>query len=110
MQCFGRTINLRDDPKAIEAYKEYHRNAWPEVEDQVGKMAITKMRIFLLDRRLFMYIETTDDFDAQAFIVRWMQNTKCAAWEEIMQQFQEPLPQAKPGEWWLTMEPVYQFG
>jgi L-rhamnose mutarotase len=110
MRFFGRTINLKDDSKAIESYKEYHRKVWPEVEHQVGKSGVTKMRIFLFSRRLFMYIETADDFDPEAFVAEWMQNPKCVAWEEIMQQYQEPLPEAKPGEWWTTMEPVYQYG
>jgi L-rhamnose mutarotase len=110
MKSFGRTINLKDNLKAIEAYKEYHRKVWPEVESQVGKSGVIKMRIFLFGRRLFMYIETIDEFDADAFVARWMQNPKCVAWEEIMQQYQEPLLEAKPGEWWLTMESVYQYG
>ena len=109
MKIFGRTINLRDDPQAIESYKEYHRHVWPEVEEQVGKSGVIKMRIFLLGRRLFMYIETADDFDPQAFVEQWMRVPKCIAWEEVMQKFQEPLPEAKAGEWWLTMELVYQY-
>lgn len=109
MKFFGRTINLRNDPKLIAAYKEYHRNVWPEVESQLSKLGVTKMRIFLLGRRLFMYIETTDAFDSDAFVAKWMQEAKCVAWEEIMQKFQEPLAEAKPGEWWLTMETVYQL-
>jgi L-rhamnose mutarotase len=110
MRFYGRTVNLKDSPKVIEAYKEYHRNVWPEVEGQLSKLGVAKMRIFLLGRRLFMYVETTDDFDPDAFVARWMEQPKCLAWEEIMQQYQEPLPEAKPGEWWLTMEPVYQYG
>jgi len=109
MNFFGRTLNLKDDPKLIEAYKEYHRNVWPEVEGQLAKLGVAKMRIFLLGRRLFMYIETTDDFDSCGFAAKWMQEPKCVAWEEIMQKFQEPLPEAKPGEWWLTMETIYQL-
>ena len=61
MKCFGFTINLKDDPQAIEQYKAYHRAAWPEVLEHARNSAVPKTKIFLLGRRLFMYIETTDD-------------------------------------------------
>jgi L-rhamnose mutarotase len=107
---YGRTVNLKDDPKLIEAYKEYHRNVWPEVEGELGKLGVTKMRIFLLGRQLFMYMEAPDGFDPMAFDVRWLENPRCLAWEEIMEQYFEPLPGAKAGEWWLPMESVYRYG
>lgn len=109
MGFYGRTVNLKDDPALIEAYKEHHRKVWPEVEGQLGKLGVTKMRIFLLGRHLFMYMETADDFDPVAFDVKCLEEPRCAAWEEIMEQYFDPLPEAKPGEWWLEMEPVYDF-
>jgi len=32
VNSIGLTGNLKDDPKAIAAHKEYHRKVWPEVE------------------------------------------------------------------------------
>jgi L-rhamnose mutarotase len=110
MKFFGRAVNLKDDSKLIEAYKEYHRNVWPEVESELGNLGVTKMRIFLLGRQLFMYMEAPDGFDPVAFDFRWLENPRCVAWEEVMEQYFEHLPGSKPGEWWLPMESVYQFG
>ena len=63
MKYYGLTLCLRDNSETIEQYKEYHRHVWPEVTARLGEVGITQMRIFLLGTRLFMYMETTDDFD-----------------------------------------------
>ena len=63
MQRFGLTLNLKDDPEVIEQYKAYHRDVWPEVLDSLREVGITRMDIYLLGNRLFMAIETVDDFD-----------------------------------------------
>ena len=36
-------------------------------------------------------------------------NPRVQEWEQLMWQFQEPLPQAKPGEKWLLMERVFKL-
>ena len=35
MNYFGLTVNLKDDPKLIAEYIEYHRHVWPEVESEL---------------------------------------------------------------------------
>jgi L-rhamnose mutarotase len=108
MKYFAFTLNLRNDPKAIAAYKEYHRNVWPEIEDLTRRIGVKKARIFLHGRRLVMYLETTDEYDPQTAFAEIMKDPKGAEWDGLMKDnFQEPLPEAKPGEWWLPMESVY---
>jgi L-rhamnose mutarotase len=36
-------------------------------------------------------------------------NPKVREWEELMWNFQRPLPQAKAGEKWLLMERIFQL-
>ena len=50
MQQYGLTLNLRDDPAAIERYVDEHRHAWPEVLAQLREAGITGMKIYLLGR------------------------------------------------------------
>ena len=108
VKYFAFTLNLKNDPKAIAGYKEYHRNVWPEIERTQRRFGVKKIRIYLHGRRLFMYYETTDDYDPQTAFAESMKEPKGAEWERLMQEnFQEPLPEAKPGEWWLPMEPIY---
>jgi L-rhamnose mutarotase len=111
MKYFSFTLNLKDDADAIAAYKEYHRHVWPEIEEMQHRLGVTKVRIFLHGRRLFLYMETSDDYDPQKAGVEYMNDSKCAEWELLMRaKFQEPLPEAEAGEWWLPMEPLYALG
>ena len=108
MKSFGFTLNLRDDPEVIASYKEYHRRVWPDVEKTLRNLGVRKFRIFLHGRRLFLYMETAQPYDAATFQAEYLKDPKAAEWERLMRErFQEPLPGSKPGEWWCAMEPVY---
>ena len=110
MKAFGLTLNLKDDPEGIETYKEYHRNVWPEVEAALKTVGIRSMRIFLLGRRLFMHMETGDDFIAEVDFPRYLeQHPRCKEWEDLMNGYQEKVPEAGEDEWWAGMEEVYSL-
>ena len=59
-QCLA--LDLKDDPALIAKYEEYHRNVWPEILNSLRDAGITNMEIYRISNRLFMIIETTDDF------------------------------------------------
>ena len=108
MKTFGLTLNLKDDPETIETYKEHHRSVWPEVEAALKTVGIRAMRIFLLGRRVFMYMETGDDFNPDVDFPRYLeQHPRCKAWDELMCTYQEKVPEAGDDEWWAGMEEVY---
>ena len=110
MKHFGLTINLKDDPDLIEQYKEYHRNAWPETLEALRAVGITKMNIYLLGRRMFMAMETVDEFELERDFPRYLEHhPRCREWDELMRTFQERIPDAKPDEWWAMMEPVFEL-
>lgn len=109
MPFYGLTLNLRDDPEAIERYKEHHRQAWPIVVDSLRAIGVTGMKIFLTGRQLFMYLETGDGFNPDHDFTRLMDDPRYAAWEDLMRTMQEQLPDAGPGEWWRQMELVYDL-
>ena len=66
MKQYGRTINLKNDPDTIERYLEHHRAIWPEVARGLKAIGIQRMLIWKLGRQLFMFMETTDEFDPGA--------------------------------------------
>lgn len=110
MPRFGLTLNLKDDPLVIEQYKTYHRNVWPEVLESLREVGITQMDIYLLGNRLFMAIDTVDDFDPVHDFPRHLEiHPRCREWDVLMRNFQERVPEAKPGEWWATMEQVFEL-
>ena len=108
MRHFAYTLNLRNDPKAISEYKEYHRQVWPEVERMQYRLGVTKIRIFLHKRRLFLYLETEDRYDPVTAAAEYLKDPKIIEWENLMRaNFQEQFADAKPGEWWTAMEEIY---
>lgn len=109
MQYYGLTLALRDDPAAIERYKDEHRRAWPEVIARLRQTGVAEMRIFLLGRRLFMYLETTDDFDPARDFPRMNDLPRYREWDELMRTMQEKVAEAGPEEWWARMEPVFDL-
>jgi L-rhamnose mutarotase len=110
MQSFGMALNLKDDPLAVEKYKSHHQKVWPEVETALQRIGITAMKIFLIGRKLFMYMETVDDFEPQRDFPQYLKDhARCKQWDELMQTFQEKIPEAGEDEWWVRMELVYQL-
>jgi L-rhamnose mutarotase len=108
MKYFALTLCLQDDPKKIEMYKEYHRRVWPEVLEDLRRSGIQTMRIFLRGRRMFMYIETDDDFDPVEDLRRaGSRSARSREWNELMATLQERAPEANPDEWWARMELVF---
>ena len=100
---------LRDDPQLIERYKAEHANAWPQVLVQLRKIGVTEMKIFLRDRRMFMYCETVDGFDPAVDFARANQDPTYEKWDQLMRSLQERAPEARPNEWWAPMECVFDL-
>ena len=109
MRAFAMTLGLKSGPGVVEEYTRHHRAVWPEVLAGLRGIGITKMKIFLHDRRLFMYLEAGDDFDPERDFPRYMDNPRAKEWDELMRGFQGPVPGAKPGEWWAGMEEVFDL-
>lgn len=108
MKRYARTLQLKDDPAMIARYVEHHRAVWPEVERGLRGIGIERMLIWLLGQRLFMVMETVDGFDEDRDWARYMaSDPRIAEWQLMMESMQEPVAEAKPGEWWADMELVY---
>jgi len=107
MKHYGQAIRLRDD-SSIQRYAEYHRAVWPEVARGLKSIGIWRMLIFQLGRELFMYMETDDGFEPERDFPRYeASSARIREWQDVMASMQEPVPDAKPGEWWAQMKLVF---
>jgi L-rhamnose mutarotase len=104
------TVDLRDDPAAIAAYREHHRRVWPEVVGSLRAAGVRRLDIHLLQRRLVMIVDVAAGLDVKrVFAAHLASSPRVVEWERLMRSLQEPPPGAAPGEWWTMMEPVFQL-
>jgi len=103
------TLDLKDDPKLIAEYKKYHEKIWPEITESIKQSGLEDLEIYLLGTRMFMIMEVNDGFSFEAKGAADRSNAKVQEWETLMWRFQQPLPQAKPGEKWLLMERIFKL-
>lgn len=110
MKDFAQTVNLKDDPEVIRQYEHYHTSIWPEVLASLKQVGILDMKIYRLGRRLFMFMQTEDDFDPEVDLPRYLTlHPRCQEWEDMMGTFQEKVPEAQPNEKWAMMKKVFEF-
>lgn len=111
MKRYCLTVDLKDDEKSINAYEEYHKSVWPEILQSLKDSGIESMQIYRLRTRMFMIIETRDDFSFEKKSVLDAANPKVQEWEKIMSQFQKALPWESPEDpWkWKLMNKVFDF-
>ncbi|MES2393988.1 MAG: L-rhamnose mutarotase [Acidobacteriota bacterium] len=109
MKRFCLALDLKDDPLLIAEYKRHHENVWPEVRTSIVDAGIDELDIYLLGNRLFMVIETDDDFSFETKARADEANPKVQEWERLMWRYQQALPQATNGEKWLLMDRIYSL-
>jgi len=105
--CF--TLDLKDDPALIAEYRKYHEKIWPEITQGLKDSGIEDLEIYLLGTRMFMIMEVNERFSFEAKARADQSNPKVREWEELMWEFQQPLPLARPGEKWLLMERIFKL-
>jgi L-rhamnose mutarotase len=85
-----RTIHMaRIKPECLEAYKEYHRHVWPELEAVYRQAGFTELSCFLNDNLLLIYLECDE---ARCAASRdWLdQNEFQRKWQALMQPLGDP--------------------
>lgn len=105
------TLDLKNDPKLIAEYKQYHApgKAWPEITQSIRDSGIESMEIYLLGTRMFMIIDVNEHFSFATKAEADRRNPKVQEWEKLMWKFQQPLPQATNGEKWILMQRIFQL-
>ena len=58
---------------------------------------------------MFMIMDVNESFSFEAKSKADQQNPKVQEWEKLMWKFQQPLPEAKPGEKWMPMERIFKL-
>jgi len=103
------TLDLKNDPALIAAYEHYHQSnvIWPEILEGNKKIGILSMDIYLAGNRLFMILETVEDFDVAREFGRLQTLPRQKEWASLMLQYQQRVPFAKPEEHWVLMQQIF---
>jgi L-rhamnose mutarotase len=105
--CFA--LDLVDDAALIAEYEAWHApgKVWPEIVASIRKAGIRDMEIFRVGDRMFMIMETTEEFSQERKGAADAADPRVQAWEKLMWKFQKALPHAKPGEKWLPAKRIF---
>ena len=109
MKKYCLALDLKNDEQLIAEYEIWHRQVWPEIIESIKSSGITGMEIYRAGNRLFMIMQTTDDFSFEQKSLMDAGNAKVQEWELLMWDYQQKLPFAKPGEKWVLMENIFSL-
>ena len=109
MKRYCLAVDLKEDPSLIREYEAHHEKIWPEIKASIVDSGILSMQIYRTGNRLFMIMETKDDFNFETKSTMDARNKKVQEWEELMWKYQQALPWAKPGEKWLLMDKIFDL-
>ena len=110
MSRLAFTTNLKDDPELQRQYREYHDNAWPDVVECFRELGVKDIHIWQRGLQLIMVAEVSEDFNHEAGLGAYLDmSPRCREWESIMDQFQDPPPDAPSGQKWVPLEHLYSF-
>ncbi len=102
-------LDLKDDAAAIAEYEKHHRAVWPEILESIRDSGIEQMEIYRTGNRLFMIMEVNASFSFEAKGKADAANPKVQEWERLMENYQQFLPFAKPGEKWVLMNKIFNL-
>jgi L-rhamnose mutarotase len=107
MPRYCLAVDLIDDAEKIAEYENYHVSIWPEIRKSILDAGITNMDIYRTGNRLFMIMETDEQFSFEKKGGADAANPKVQEWEQLMWNYQQALPWAKPGEKWILMDKIF---
>jgi L-rhamnose mutarotase len=104
--CFA--LDLVGDDALIQEYQRMHGPGcvWPEVIDYIRWLGILEMQIWQRDDRLFMIIETSDDYPRA--VTDAVARDANERWEKLMSTFQRCLACAD-NEKWAPMRRIFEL-
>ncbi|NNV57609.1 L-rhamnose mutarotase [Limnovirga soli] len=109
MKKYCLAVDLKNDQKLIAEYEDWHKKVWPEIIESIHQSGIVSMEIYRVGNRLFMIMKTTADFSFEQKAAMDAANSKVQEWEQLMWNYQQSLPFAKPGEKWVLMENIFSI-
>ncbi len=104
------TLDLQNDPAKIAEYEKWHSpgKIWKEIPEGIRQVGIRQMEIYRWQNRLFMLVETDDDFDWDLQMKKLSTLPKQEEWEIMMDAYQKRLTD-NLSEKWQPMKNIFNL-
>ncbi len=109
MKRYCLALDLKDDEELIAEYERLHRQVKPVIISSIVDAGITVMDIYRTGNRLFMIMETNDEFSFEVKDALDAASPDVQEWEQHVWKYQQPLPNAKAGEKWILMDKIFEL-
>ena len=93
----------------VAEYRRYHEKIWPEITKSIHDAGVVRLEIYLHGTRMCMIMEVNETFSFQRKADADRTNPRVQEWETLMWKFQQPLPDARPGEKWVLMDRIFKL-
>jgi L-rhamnose mutarotase len=108
---FALALDLVDDAKLIAEYEAWHRpgRTPTPIIRSILDSGIENMEIYRAGNRMFMIIEASETYSAEAKSRADAANPDVQRWSALMKLFQQPVPAAGPDGTWVEMDRVFRL-
>ena len=108
---FVQTLQLKDNPKLIEAYIDQHspQKMWREIIEGIKEVGIIEMELYISGNLLVMIVDTPDDFDWDAAMTKLASLPRQQEWETWNSQFQQCSPTDTSNQKWHMMKKFFHL-
>lgn len=103
------TLDLKPDPEIISAYEQWHTpgNIKKEITAGIRSVGIKEMEIYRWEHRLFLIVDTEDDFDWDRQMKKLAALPGQKEWELLMDAYQQRLTEGN--DKWMKMHSIFKL-
>lgn len=109
MKRYCQTLTLKNDQELIKNYVAEHQNVWQEVKDGMRQVGILDMQIYIHENKLFMIVDTVDEFDWEKDMHKLSTLPRQAEWEAYMDKYQDVEKGKASSEKWQMMSQIFKL-
>lgn len=104
MRRYAQVIGIKEEH--IPEYERIHAEVWPGVLTMIHECNMRNYSIYRYGNLLFAYFEYIGS-DFKADMAKMAQDPTTIKWWSVCKPMQQPVPDAKNGEWWHMIPEVF---
>lgn len=108
---FVQTLDLKDDPRLIEAYTRQHspQEMWPEIIEGIRSVGINEMELYICGNLLVMIVDAPDTFCWDKAMATLATLPRQQEWETWNSQYQQCSPTDTSNQKWKMMHRFFHL-